>query len=208
MNIIEALNWRYAVREFSPERIDEKKIQQLLSIARLSASSYGLQPFRMILVDDINVRRKLFQYSLGQEKVVNCSHLIVFAAQTDIGDEMVDNYIGLVARTRSIPIDELKGLADHMKSVFNGMDSAKRREWAHQQAYIALGTLLTGAAMMQIDTCPMTGIEPVGYDEVLGLKQRGLETSVICSLGVRHPGDMNAHLEKVRYDQSEMVVTI
>jgi nitroreductase len=208
MNLNEALNWRYAVRKFSPQRIDDKKIQELLSATRLSATSYGLQPYRMILVDDKSVRSKLFQYSLGQEKVVDCSHLIVFAAQTDISDVMVDRYVHSVAMTREISVDELKDLADHIKSVFAGMNSAKKREWAHQQVHIALGTLLTAAAMMQIDSCPMTGIEHAGYDEVLSLDNIGLETSVICALGVRHPEDRNAQLKKVRYNQAEMVVTI
>lgn len=208
MNVIEALNWRYAVRKFSPQRIDDKKIQKLLTATRLSATSYGLQPYRMIMVDDKSVRNKLFQYSLGQKKVVDCSHLIVFAAQTDISEAVVDRYVHSVAKTREISVDELKDMADHMKSVFASMNSEKRREWAHQQVHIALGTLLTAAAMMQIDSCPMTGIEHAGYDEVLGLSNIGLETSVICALGVRHPEDRNALLKKVRYNQSEMVVTM
>jgi nitroreductase len=208
MNVIEALHWRYAVREFSPLRIDEKKLQKLLTATRLSATSYGLQPYRMIVVDDIETRQKLLLYSYGQQKVVDCSHLIVFAAQTQIDDEMVDRYIHSVASTRGMSIDELKGLADHMKSVFADMNGRQKKEWAHQQVYIALGTMLTAAAMMQIDTCPMGGIDAAGYDKVLGLDQLGLETSVICALGVRHPEDRNAHLKKVRYNQAEMVITI
>ncbi|WP_373020515.1 nitroreductase family protein [Thiomicrorhabdus sp.] len=208
MNVMEALNWRYAVRQFSPERLDECKVGELLSATRLSATSYGLQPYRMIRVDDMNVRRSLIEYSYGQEKVADCSHLIVFAVQTRIGDEMVDRYVRSVAKTRGIPVDELKGLAEHMKSVFSGMTLEQRREWAHQQAYIALGTMLTVASTMEIDTCPMGGIEADGYDAVLGLSDKGLSTSVVCSLGMRHPEDENAYLKKVRYDLSEMVVVV
>ncbi|HEY9050340.1 MAG TPA: NAD(P)H-dependent oxidoreductase, partial [Gammaproteobacteria bacterium] len=203
-----ALNWRYAVRQFSSERIDEEKIQQLLTATRLSATSYGLQPYRLILVNDIDVRKKLLKYAMGQDKVVNCSHLVVFAAQTNIGDDMVDRYIRSVAETRGISVDEFQGLADHMKQVFVGMNAQQKREWAHQQAYIALGTLLTAAAVMEIDTCPMGGIEADGFDCVLGLNELGLETSVICALGVRHPDDSNARLPKVRYGHSEMVIVI
>ena len=208
MNVIEALNWRYAVREFSSERIDDRKIQELLTATRLSATSYGLQPYRLIVVDDIEVRRKLLAYSFGQQKVVDCSHLIVFAAKTQIGDEMVDHYIQSIASTRGRSINELTGLADHMKAVFADMSVEQKREWAHQQVYVALGTMLTAAATMQIDSCPMGGIEHAGYDEVLGLVELDLETSVICALGVRHPEDRNARLKKVRYDHNEMVVTI
>lgn len=206
MNVIEALNWRYAVRKFSSQRIDEQKIQDLLTATRLSATSYGLQPYRMIRVDDMGVREELLKYSYAQEKVVDCSHLIVFAAQAEIGDDSVDRYIQSVARTREVPVNELSGLADHMKQVFRDMDPAQKREWAHQQVYIALGTLLTSAAMMQIDSCPMGGLESGGYDRVLGLNELGLETSVICALGIRAPDDHNARLKKVRYGQSEMVL--
>ena len=208
MNVIEALNWRYAVREFSDERIDNQRIQELLTATSLSATSYGLQPYRLIVVDDVEIRKQLLPYSFSQQKVVDCSHLVVFAAQTQIGDEMVDRYIHSVASTRGKSVVELQGLAGHMKSVFADMNEEQKREWAHQQVYIALGTMLTGAAMMQIDSCPMGGIEAAGYDEVLGLKVLGLETSVICALGVRHPDDNNAQLKKVRYDQSEMVFTM
>lgn len=208
MNVIEALNWRYAVRAFAPQRIEEQKIDELLTATRLSATSYGLQPYRMIRVDDIGVRQQLLPYSFGQEKVVDCSHLLVLAAQTAIGDEMVGRYIQSVANTRGLSVDELVGLADHMKSVFAGMSPAQKREWAHQQVYIALGTLLAAAAMMQIDSCPIGGFDTAGYDRVLGLAERGLEPSIICALGVRHPEDSNAKLKKVRYAQSDMVIIV
>jgi nitroreductase len=208
MNVIEALNWRYAVRQFSAAQIDEEKVQELLAATRLSATSYGLQPYRLIVVDDIGVRKQLFTYGMGQDKVVNCSHLVVFAAQTDISDVMVDRYIQCVAETRSISVDDMQGFAEHIKGVFRDMNSVQKREWAHQQAYIALGTFLTTAAIMKIDTCPMTGFKQDGFDHVLGLREMRLESSVICALGVRHPDDRNAQLKKVRYDQSEMVITV
>lgn len=207
-NVLEALNWRYAVRDFAPERLDDDRVEALLTATRMSATSYGLQPYRLILVDDVEVRKELLPYSYGQDKVVNCSHLVVFAAQKEIGDAMVDRYIHSVAQTRGINIAELDGLAGHMKTVFAGLDDAQKREWAHQQAHIALGTLLTSAALMEIDTCPMGGIEASGYDRVLGLEQLGLETSVICALGVRHPDDGNASLPKVRYEHAEMVIQV
>jgi nitroreductase len=169
MNLIEALHWRYAVRKFSSQRIDERKVRELLNATRLSATSYGLQPYRLILVEDIEVRRKLLPYAMGQDKVADCSHLVVFAAQTRIDECMVDRYIRAVADTRNLPVDDLRGLADHMKATVTAVDAAQRREWAHQQAYIALGTLLTSAALMKIDTCPMTGFGPEGFDRVLGL---------------------------------------
>lgn len=100
MNIIDALNWRYAVRQFSHQRIDDEKINQLIEATRLSATSYGLQPYRMIVVDNIETRKKLMAYSMGQQKVVECSHLVVFAALAEPGNDMIDEYIHSVARVR------------------------------------------------------------------------------------------------------------
>lgn len=208
MNIIEALNWRYAVRQFSSATIDEAKIRELLTATRLSATSYGLQPYRLILVNDRKLRDQLLPHAMGQDKVVDCSHLLVFAVQTEIGDAMVDRYIRSVAETRGVSADSLAGLATHMKQVFAAMTAQQKREWAHQQACIALGTLLTAAAAMAIDTCPMGGVEAAGFDHVLELDNYGLESSVICALGVRHPHDRNAQLAKVRYDHGEMVITL
>jgi nitroreductase len=208
MNITEALNWRYAVRKFTTERIEEDRVNELLTATRLSASSYGLQPWRMIVVDDIATRKRLYEYAMGQDKVVNCSHLVVLAAQTDIGDATVDRYMDALTKVRDLPVDVRDSIGTHMKDVIGSMSEQRRREWAHEQVYIALGTMLTAAAMMKIDTCPMTGFENEGFDRVLGLHERSLESSVICALGVRDPKDKNAFLPKVRYGDAEMVITV
>lgn len=206
MNILSALNWRYAVRRFSPQKIDESCVRELLKAVRLSASAFGLQPYRMIVVKDVETRKQLLPYAMGQDKVVDCSHLVILAARTDIGDDMIDRYIESVSQARQVPKQELQGLADHMKSVFAGMSQRQKIDWAHQQAYIALGTLLTSAALMKIDSCPMTGFEPENFDRVLGLAERGLESSVICALGIRHPEDKSASMPKVRYPLSDMLL--
>jgi nitroreductase len=208
MNIIDALNWRYAVRRFSKEKLDEHRVEALLTATRLSATSYGLQPYRLVVINERQTREKLLPFAMGQDKVVDCSHLVVLAARTAIDDDMIDQYIESVAQVRDVPLDELQGLTDHMKGVFAGMSQQHRKAWAHQQTYIALGTLLTAAAAMKIDSCPMTGFEPEGFDHILGLADMGLESSVICALGVRHRDDSNAGLPKVRYRHSEMVTVI
>lgn len=208
MNLIESLNWRYAVREFSNARIDEKTIAALLDTTRLSATSYGLQPYRLILIDDKELRQDLLKHSMGQEKVLKSSHLVVIAVQTQIDEHMIDRYLADVAKNRSIAIAELQGFGNHVKQVFAAMTAQEKRVWAHQQAYIALGTLLTAAAVMQIDSCPMGGFEAEGYNQVLGLEQLGLECAVICALGVRHPEDTSATSPKVRYPYHEMVIQL
>lgn len=208
MNMMNALKWRYAVKQFTDEVIDEGRVQQLLAVARLSASSYGLQPYRLLLVKSTEARQQLLEYSMGQNKVANCSHLIVFAAQTDIGNETVNRYVDKVSRVRGIPLTQLQGMADHFKSALEPMTEQQKQEWAHQQAYIALGNLLTCAALMEVDTCPMTGFEREGFDRVLKLDKRALTTTVICPIGVRHPDDSTASMNKVRFDQDELVITV
>jgi len=206
MNIHEALDWRYAVREFSPEKLDAQTVETLVDAARKSASSYGLQPYKILVVESKAVRRDLLAYSFGQQKVLDCSHLIVFAAQTDIGDHTVDRYVTQFVKTRGVPVEDISGYVSHMKQALAAKSRAEKQAWAHQQAYIALGTLLTAAASMRIDSCPMTGFDHRAYDEVLGLAELGLESSAIVALGYRSARDRSSGLPKVRFDYDDLVI--
>ncbi|WP_116473539.1 NAD(P)H-dependent oxidoreductase [Zobellella maritima] len=208
MSILTALDWRYAVRRFAEERIDEQQLEELLTATRMSASAYGLQPYRLIVVASAEVRRQLLPYGMGQEKVAQCSHLVVLAAQTEVGEQTVASYVAQFARVRDVPVADLQRMSDHLNTALAVKTPAQRLAWAHQQAYLALGTLLTSAALMGIDSCPMTGIEADGFDRVLGLTELGLTTSVACALGRRHPDDANARLKKVRLDHQTMVRVI
>lgn len=206
MNIHEALDWRYAVREFSPEKLNAQTVETLVDAARKSASSYGLQPYKILVVESKSVRQDLLPYSFGQQKVLDCSHLIVFAAQTDIGDHTVDRYVTQFVKTRGVPAEDISGYVTHMKEALAAKSLAEKRAWAHQQAYIALGTLLTAAASMRVDSCPMTGFDHKAYDEVLGLAKLGLETTAIVALGYRSARDRTSGLPKVRFDYDDLVI--
>ncbi|PPI83215.1 NAD(P)H-dependent oxidoreductase [Marinobacter maroccanus] len=206
MNIHEALDWRYAVREFSPEKLDAQTVETLVDAARKSASSYGLQPYKILVVESKSLRQALLAYSFGQQKVLDCSHLIVFAAQTDIGDHTVDRYVTQFVKTRGVPAEDISGYVRHMKQALAAKSRLEKQAWAHQQAYIALGTLLTAAASMRIDSCPMTGFDQKAYDEVLGLAELGLESSAIVALGYRSARDRSSGLPKVRFDYDDLVI--
>ncbi|MBW4934123.1 NAD(P)H-dependent oxidoreductase [Marinobacter sp. F4206] len=201
-----ALDWRYAVREFSPEKLSTQAVETLIDAARKSASSYGLQPYKMILVESDAVRRDLLPHSFGQEKVLDSSHLVVFAADTAIDDQTVDRYVEQYLKVRGGSYEDIAGYASHIKQSLASKSPAGKREWAHQQAYIALGTLLTAAAVLQIDSCPMTGFDRQAYDQVLGLTERGLESSSIVALGHRSARDHSAGLAKVRFDYEDVVI--
>ncbi|MBY5961446.1 NAD(P)H-dependent oxidoreductase [Marinobacter nauticus] len=208
MNIHQALDWRYAVREFSPEKLDTRAVETLLDAVRKSASSYGLQPYKLLIVERRPVRQALLAHSFGQQKVLECSHLIVFAAQKEIGDHTVDRYVNQFVKTRGVLASDIAGYVEHMKQALSGKTLAEKQVWAHQQAYIALGTLLTAAATMQIDSCPMTGFDHKAYDEVLGLPELGLESTAIVALGYRSVWDTTAQLPKVRFDYEDVVWTV
>jgi nitroreductase len=208
MELIEALNWRYAVKQFSNQQVTDEQLKQLLDATRLSASSYGLQPYKIIVIESLELRKKLIPFSYGQEKVAHSSHLIVFAIDNIAGDATVDRYIDKHAQTVNKPHSELGRFSDHMKSALAVKSPEQKQEWAHQQAYIALGNLLTSAAIMKIDSCPMTGFDNEGYDKILGLKEKGLATSVICPIGYRHEDDNQAESPKVRFDYNDIVMEI
>lgn len=208
MNMIEALRWRYAVKKFSDERISSVELKALLDATCLSPSSYGLQPYTLLIVDSKTIRQQLLPFSFGQDKVMNCSHLIVFAAHTQIGDTTVERYMNKYAQLANKSSSETIKLATHMKSALAAKSLEQKQEWAHQQAYIALGNLLTCAALMKIDSCPMTGFNNKGYDTVLKLKEKNMTTTVICPIGRRHLDDVQAHIQKIRFDYHELVTEI
>lgn len=208
MNPVEALNWRYAVKKFTDDKIPVSQVKDLLNATRLSPSAYGLQPYALIVVESQDVRRQLLPYSYGQDKIAESSHLIVFAAHSVLGDNTVDRYIDKYAQMTKQSPGELSGFSAHMKSALARMTNEQRQQWAHQQAYIALGTFLTCAALMQIDCCPMSGFDQKGYDTVLDLAEKGLTSTVICPIGRRHPEDPQAGRPKVRLDYDEIVLEI
>lgn len=208
MNIQEALDWRYAVREFSDEKLSNTQIESLMEATRKSASSYGLQPYKLIVIESKELREKLLPHSYGQQKVVDCSHLVIFAAHKKIGYWTVDHYIQQYIKLRNTTFESMSDYSRHMKQALTSKTPAEQREWAHQQAYIALGTFLTAAAMLQIDSCPMTGIDASAYDETLNLETKGLETTAIAALGYRSRNDKSATMKKVRFDYDEVVLSL
>ena len=205
MELLDALNWRYAVKQFSEDIIPDAVIADLIRATSLTPSCYGLQPYQIIQVNDRSVREKLLAHSWGQDKVVECSHLLVFTVSTAGIESIVDRYIYQQAHINDEAISELEDFRAYLIRTLGGKPNAQVIEWAHRQAYIALGNLLTSAAVSSIDTCPMEGINPVGFDEVLGLQALDLTTSVACALGYRNTADTHALKPKVRFANSDFL---
>ena len=205
--LVERLQWRYAVKKFDPDRkispADWSALEQSLV---LTPSSYGLQPWRFIVITDPEVKAKLPAISWSQKQPLQCSHYVVFAARTSLAEAHVDRLIQRTAEVRSAPLEALAGYRGMMlKMLVPPAPGFEIRHWAELQAYIALGNFMTAAAVVGIDTCPMEGIERDKYDALLGLTEDGFTTSVGCAAGYRAADDRYAGMAKVRYPLEEVV---
>jgi nitroreductase len=205
--LIAQLNWRYATKQYDPTRkISAPDWAALEEALVLSPSSLGLQPWAFLVVDDPAVRARLMLASYGQPQVADASHLVVFATKSNLGEADVDAHVRRTAEVHGVSVESLAGLrAMAVRSIVQGMNETERRSWATNQTYIALGNLVTSAALLGIDATPMEGFEKCRYDDSLGLKVRGLATSVIATLGYRAAGDKYASAPKVRFAREQVV---
>jgi len=208
MLLEEAMAWRYAVSKFSDRELPERTLKELLDATRNSASSYGLQPFKVLVIKSREKRLELLPHAFNQLKVADSSHLVVFAAETDIGDATVERYIAQHLKVRGGARSDIEGYGEHMKQALAAKSQTQKQGWAHQQAYIALGTLLTASALLGVDAAPMTGFDHQAFDDALGLSARGLTSSSIVALGYRAEDDDTAALPKVRRDYDEWLDSI
>ena len=200
------LNWRYATKQFDPTRtISAQDWAALEEALRLSPSSGGLQPWKFVVITNPAMRAKLLPASYGQAQITNASHLVVFAAKKNYGEADVDTVINNTAATRGLPVEALAPFREMLVGgIVRAMDEPARDAWARNQAYIALGTLLTSAALLGIDACPMEGFDRAQYDEILGLKGQGYGSAVIATLGYRDSGDQLANAAKARLPKEQI----
>lgn len=205
--LIEKLNWRYAVKKFdNTKKISDSDWAALEQALLLTPSSYGLQPWKFLVVQNASLRKKLTPHSWNQTQVEDCSHYVVLAAKEKVDSAWVQKYISRIAEVRGVDESSLKGYHDMMLGdVVNGPRSQVAKEWASKQVYIALGNLMTAAAMLNIDACPMEGIDPAKYDEILDLNGSGYITLVSCALGYRSNQDRSASYKKVRFKTEDVV---
>lgn len=206
--LLEALDWRYATKVFDPTRKIPADMWQALEQALvLTPTSYGLQPYQFLVINDPAKRAELLPHSWGQKQVVDASHFVVFTAKTKTTEADVDKLIRRTVEIRKLPAPEALGAYRFMMlgDVVNGPRSKIAHEWATRQTYIALGNLMTCAAILGVDACPMEGFVPAEYDRILNLNGSGYAAVVACALGYRSPDDKYANLAKVRYETKEVV---
>jgi len=205
--VLEALQWRYATKKFDPaKKIPADTWTALEQALVLAPSSYGLQPWKFVVVDNPALRQKLSAASWGQTQPVDCSHYVVFAHRKNLSAADIDRYIDRIVEVRGGAKETLKGYRDIMVG-----NTEKARVggtldvWMGHQVYIALGQFMAAAALLGVDTCPMEGLEPPKYDEILGLAALGYSTLCACAAGYRSADDKYARAPKVRFAHHEVV---
>lgn len=209
MSITKDLNWRYATKEFdSSKKVSAENLETILDALVLSASSFGLQPWKFVVVQNPELKEKLLPYSWNQRQVVDASHVIVFARPVEFNQNDVDRYIKSTAEIRNQTEESLKGYSDMMKGFLAKMPKEDLNHWMKNQIFLALGNLLTVVATLKIDACPMEGFSPADYDKVLELDKHGLASVVVCPIGYRSESDKYASLKKVRYSKDQLVLKL
>lgn len=207
--IIEALNWRYACKQFdNSKKISDENFQTILESMRLTPSSYGIQPWKFVIVENPELREQLVDASWKQRQVADASHLIVICAPKVVDEAFIDSYMESTAKIRGQEVSELAGFKDMLMKGIVTKDSEWQHKWAKNQAYIALGQLMMTCAMMNIDACPMEGFQPSKYDEILNLADQGLTSMVVCPVGYRDEGDKYINITKSRFDLDQVVVKL
>ncbi len=207
--ILNKLNWRYATKEFdSSKKVSKEDLHTLLEAARMTASSYGLQPYQFFLVTDQATKNKLKTASWGQSQLTDASHILVLANQSTFDETLVDNYIHNLVAIRGIDKKDVADYSQFMKSSLMGLTDEQKSAWTTKQAYIVLGNLLTIAAEMEIDTCPMEGFDNAQYNEILGLTDKNLNAAVVLAIGYRSVEDKTQHYPKVRYTKESLTTHI
>lgn len=206
--LLTQLRWRYATKKFDPlKKISAADWRALEETLVLAPSSFGLQPWRFIVVSNPAVREKLVPVSWNQRQVADASHLVVFAIKRGLGAADVERYMKRMAEVRNVPVESLDGFKNVLLGFLAnpGLDA---NAWAARQAYIALGQFMAGAALLGIDACPMEGLEPARYDEILGLDKEGYATVAACPAGYRAADDKYAALPKVRFPADQVITRV
>ena len=209
MELIENLKWRYATKKFdATKKVSSEDLEKIKEAIQLSASSYGLQLYKVLVIENEEIREKLKPASWGQSQITDASHLFVICNYADINDENIDEYVNLTADIKGIDVENLKGFGDFMKDKILPLPVDHKRAWTAKQCYIALGNALAACAELKIDSTPMEGFDPQGYDEILGLSEKGLQANSVLAIGYRSEEDETQHGKKVRKSINSLFETI
>lgn len=206
-NIIEQLQWRYAAKKFDEtKKVSSEKINLLKEAFNLTATSYGLQPLKLVVVSNHEIIKDLVPMSYNQGQVGNASHIFIICIENNVDTDFIKSYFNLVEKTRNTPREILSSFEEFLIDDFSKKTLDEKNVWATKQAYIALGNLLTVCALEEIDCCPIEGFVPNQYNDYLKLAEKGLNSVLVMAVGHRAEDDMFSGLKKVRRGVDEVVI--
>ncbi len=206
MEILDQLNWRYACKKFDTEKkLSPEQVDTLVKAFNLTATSYGLQPMKLQVITNTDLREKLFANSFNQAQVKDASHLFVITAKVNMNQSDIDAYFDLIDDLRATPKELIAPYRAHLTNWVASESENNMDIWARKQTYIALGNLLNVCAVIGVDSCPMEGFDANAYDEILNLKETDYTTSLVLPVGFRHEEDFMSQLKKVRMEESKIV---
>jgi len=207
MDILQKLNRRYATKKFSDQKIKLSVLQTILEAANLTATSYGLQAYKILVIDDTEVRKQLMPFSMEQEQVMQASHLLVLCRYAKVSPEHVAEFGSRIGKAKSKTPIEIEAYSKKIIAKIEKKKAAGQFEaWLEKQVYIVLGNLMTTCAMLDVDSCPMEGFEPEAYDKLLGLEALNLKSVVLLPIGYRAEDDKYQFRKKVRKDLEDLLV--
>ncbi len=207
MNIVEALEWRYASKKMNGNKVPAEKVNAILEAIRLAPSSMGLQPYTIVVIEDKELKQKIKPIAYNQSQIVDSSHLLVFAAWDNVTSEQIDTFIKHTAEVRNMPEEGLADFKNTLLTIATGNTQEQNYNWAARQAYIAFGIGLVAAAAEQVDATPMEGFDNSALDELLNLKSKGLRSVTLLPLGYRDvENDWLANLPKVRRERETLFI--
>jgi nitroreductase len=206
---LEQQNWRYSTKKFdSTKKISNEDLKTLKEAIRLSSSSYGLQLYKVFIIENPELRAKIQPAAWGQSQIVDASHLLIFANQTNVTEMDIDSYLKNVAKTRNIPETALSGYGNYMKGAILSKPEDEKSIWTSKQTYLALANLLNAAAELKIDVTPMEGFVAAQVNEILGFNELGLNASLLAPIGYRSEEDVTQYQKKVRKSNEELFITL
>ncbi|MEO8759406.1 MAG: nitroreductase family protein [Bacteroidia bacterium] len=209
MELVEQLNWRYAAKRMTGKKVDAQKIDNILEATRLSASSGGLQPYTIIMIENENLRKQISQDICKQPQITEASHLLVFCAWTKLTEKEIDDYLNLIVTTRGVTLDSLAPFRTSLVGMASRFNEEQCFNWSSRQLYIALGTALAAAAMEEVDCTPMEGFNALALDEFLKLKDKNLRSVALLPIGYRdEANDFLAKAKKVRRAKENLFIEI
>lgn len=210
MSFLEQAKWRYATKKFDPSRkVDQKLVDQIVEAARLAPTSSGLQPFKVIVITNEELKKQIVPIAWGQQQVADCSHLLVFAAWDNYTEERIDHIYGITTDARDQPAGRYNDYTDRLKSAY--LPRPHDENFAHtaRQSYIAFAYAMAMAAELKVDSTPMEGFDNDALDTLLNLRSQGLKSVTLLPLGYRdEANDWLVNMRKARHPQSEFIIEI